>query len=136
MAQRVMTTGGYPTKLPDADEISQDVSGDLMSRQINVSQISGVSDTVKGVLHAQTPEEIREYAGIRDSGIAVKGDTGQSAYELAVQLGFEGTKEEWIASLHGKDGSAWFSGSGEPNIDAAPGSYYLDLVTGDIYKSS
>ena len=26
---------------------------------------------------------------------------GESAYELAVKLGFEGTEEEWITSLHG-----------------------------------
>lgn len=33
-----------------------------------------------------------------------KGDTGKSAYELACELGFKGTVEEWIKSLHGKDG--------------------------------
>ena len=29
---------------------------------------------------------------------------GYSAYELAVKNGFRGTIEEWLASLHGKDG--------------------------------
>jgi len=28
-----------------------------------------------------------------------KGDTGESAYELAVKLGYEGTEEEWINSM-------------------------------------
>ena len=32
---------------------------------------------------------------------APQGPEGQSAYALAVELGFEGTEEEWIASLHG-----------------------------------
>lgn len=32
------------------------------------------------------------------------GEDGQSAYEVAVSEGFEGTKEEWLASLHGQDG--------------------------------
>jgi hypothetical protein len=32
---------------------------------------------------------------------APQGPAGQSAYALAVELGFEGTEEEWIASLHG-----------------------------------
>lgn len=33
----------------------------------------------------------------------LKGDQGFSAYEVAVRNGFEGTEEEWLASLHGKD---------------------------------
>ena len=33
-----------------------------------------------------------------------KGDPGKSAYELAVQEGYTGTLDEWLASLHGKDG--------------------------------
>ena len=31
-------------------------------------------------------------------------DAGESAYDIAVKLGFEGTEAEWIASLNGKDG--------------------------------
>ena len=34
----------------------------------------------------------------------LKGDPGQSAYALAVALGYTGTEEEWIASLHGEPG--------------------------------
>jgi len=29
---------------------------------------------------------------------------GKSAYDLAVERGFDGTLEEWLLSLHGKDG--------------------------------
>ena len=29
---------------------------------------------------------------------------GYSAYEIAVQHGYTGTEEEWLASLHGADG--------------------------------
>lgn len=36
---------------------------------------------------------------------ALKGEDGKSAYQLAVELGFVGTEEEWIASLKGKDGA-------------------------------
>jgi hypothetical protein len=38
--------------------------------------------------------------------IIIKADfkKGQSAYELAVEQGFEGSKEEWLAFLKGKDG--------------------------------
>lgn len=34
----------------------------------------------------------------------MRGENGDSAYELAVELGFEGTEQEWLDSLHGKDG--------------------------------
>lgn len=34
----------------------------------------------------------------------LKGDDGRSAYEIAVQAGFEGTQEEWLASLVGARG--------------------------------
>ena len=30
---------------------------------------------------------------------------GYSAYEIAVQHGYTGTEEEWLASLHGADGA-------------------------------
>lgn len=33
-----------------------------------------------------------------------KGDTGLSAYEIAVQKGFSGTEEEWLLSLKGEQG--------------------------------
>lgn len=33
-----------------------------------------------------------------------KGDDGKSAYEVAVDNGFEGTESEWLESLKGKDG--------------------------------
>ena len=32
------------------------------------------------------------------------GNDGASAYEIAVEYGFKGTEEEWLESLHGKDG--------------------------------
>ena len=34
-----------------------------------------------------------------------KGDPGKSAYEIAVENGYVGTEEEWLASLHGADGA-------------------------------
>ena len=33
------------------------------------------------------------------------GANGKSAYELALEHGFEGTEEEWLASLKGEDGA-------------------------------
>lgn len=34
-----------------------------------------------------------------------KGDPGESAYEIAVDHGYVGTEEEWLASLHGATGA-------------------------------
>lgn len=111
MAQRVMTTGGYPVKLPDADEIASDITGDVMSRKVSVKQLTGMSDAVSDVIHAKSPKDIRDAAGIQESQIAVKGDPGKSAYEIAVQDGFEGSETEWLASLKGSDGKDGVNGT-------------------------
>lgn len=37
---------------------------------------------------------------------ALKGKDGKSAYQIAVDHGFEGTEEEWLESLKGKDGAS------------------------------
>jgi len=34
----------------------------------------------------------------------IKGDSGKSAYDIAVECGYTGTKEEWLLSLKGNDG--------------------------------
>lgn len=34
------------------------------------------------------------------------GEPGKSSYEIAVEHGFEGTEEEWLLSLKGKDGAS------------------------------
>ena len=38
------------------------------------------------------------------------GEDGKSAYDIAVENGFEGTEAEWLASLHGKDGTNGIDG--------------------------
>lgn len=45
------------------------------------------------------------YQGTVEEWLAsLKGVQGASAYELAVSHGFQGTEEEWLSSLHGHDG--------------------------------
>lgn len=39
-----------------------------------------------------------------NTGVYVKGSDGKSAYQIAVDHGFVGTEEEWLASLKGADG--------------------------------
>lgn len=58
------------------------------------------------------------------------GDDGKSAYEIAVEQGYSGTEEEWIASLHGEDGEDGFS----PEITVKTSSseqYILTITTAD-----
>lgn len=43
---------------------------------------------------------------------------GLSAYQIAVKNGFEGTEEEWLESLHGKDGTDGKDGyTPQKNVD-------------------
>lgn len=52
-----------------------------------------------------------------EDGIGTPGLDGKSAYEIAVDLGFVGTVEEWILSLKGEDGV-----DGIPGQDGVDGS--------------
>lgn len=49
----------------------------------------------------------------------VVGTRGYSAYEIAVQEGFEGTEEEWLESLKGETGDT--GPQGEQGIQGVPG---------------
>ena len=53
------------------------------------------------------------------------GENGKSAYELAVQNGFEGSETEWLESLHGKDGYTPIKGvdyfDGTDGVNGLPG---------------
>ena len=54
--------------------------------------------------------------------VGVDGEDGLSAYDLAVQNGFEGTLDEWLASLKGKDGRDGARGAdGEDGEDGQDG---------------
>ncbi len=66
---------------------------------------------------------------------------GYSAYDLAVLNGYEGTEEEWLASLHGKDGIDGIDGVNGRGIDKVVKTsninnvdtytiYYTDNTTG------
>lgn len=54
----------------------------------------------------------------------VVGRDGKSAYEIAVENGFEGTEAQWLVSLKGADGAP-----GQNGVDGAPGQ---DGATGQI----
>jgi|SRR5690625_697309 len=49
-------------------------------------------------------QEIDDYIDDLLNSGGQQGERGYSAYEIAVQQGFEGTEQEWLESLKGKDG--------------------------------
>ena len=54
--------------------------------------------------------------------VGAKGEDGKSAYQIAVDEGFEGTEAEWLASLEGKDGKDGINGTdGKPGKDGTNG---------------
>lgn len=68
------------------------------------------------------------------------GSSGKSAYEVAVDNGFEGTEEEWLESLQGKAGPAGPAGpagadgkDGQDGADGAPGADGKTPVKGEDY---
>ena len=60
------------------------------------------------------------------SGTGEPGQDGKSAYEIAVENGFEGTEEEWLSSLQGEDG---YSPTITENAENDDTTYKLDIVT-------
>lgn len=61
----------------------------------------------------------------------LKGDPGKSAYEIAVEEGFTGTKAEWILSLIGPEGPAGANGrDGSDGKDGATGPAGKDGING------
>lgn len=58
--------------------------------------------------------------------------TGKSAYQIAVDNGFEGTETEWLDSLQGKDGTDGEQGAmGYINAEVVDGVLYIDLNTSE-----
>lgn len=87
-----------------------------------VISVSKESDDVY-ILTIQTAEDIFETPNL----IGKQGTCGQSAYDLAVQDGFEGTEEEWLVSLKGQTGEKGLKG--EPG-DRGQSAYDLAVQKG------
>ena len=82
--------------------------------------------------HAITVRDNYVYINNVNTGINVKGDPGKSAYQIARQNGFNGTIEEWLASLHGETGPQ--GEKGETGAQGATGksAYQVALNNGFV----
>ncbi len=67
------------------------------------------------------------YQGTEEQWLAsLKGADGKSAYEIAVEHGYVGTEEQWLASLKGIKGDK--GDKGDPGNDWAPTEQELDDI--------
>ena len=67
-----------------------------------------------------------------DSPGGTPGKDGKSAYEIALDHGFVGSEEEWLDSLHGRDGYTPIKG--KDYFDGAPG--YTPVRGTDYYTEA
>lgn len=65
---------------------------------------TATTESLGGVIPDGETITVDENGIISASGQGVSGEPGKSAYEIAVDNGFEGTEEEWLESLKGEDG--------------------------------
>ena len=102
-----ITLEGYGTYMISADKTSYNLP--LMSEgSYNVSvKALGYGE------YSDSEATVTEYAATGEAGEpGADGADGKSAYELAVENGFEGTLEEWLESLKGEAGADGTSGCG------------------------
>ena len=69
----------------------------VMTDDYSGDQVLGLNDQITIV------DDIVYIGGV-STGINVRGSEGKSAYQIAVEHGFTGTEEQWLASLQVKDG--------------------------------
>lgn len=93
--------------------------------------------TSKSVLGAEAIDNINKalWGGGGTGENGADGKDGLSAYEIAVKNGFEGTEQEWLASLVGKGGEGTSARIGEVTLTSSgwigSGSLYSQVVNID-----
>ena len=72
------------------------------------------------------------FIGTEDSGVVAGGQNGQSAYELAKSLGFDGDEQSWLESLKGATGETGKAGEkgeqGEPGAPLKVEKFYSSIT--------
>ena len=91
--------------------------------------IESFASTPPSAAEAATPDVVdsllADVAALRSSIESCIVTSGKSAYEVALDNGFEGTEQEWLASLHGADGA-----DGADGIDGQNGADGRDGIDG------
>ena len=73
--------------------------------------------------------EITRVLNIEGDIVGIRGARGYSAYEVAVQEGYVGTEEEWLASLKGDTGEK--GEKGDQGIQGIQGEHGIQGIQGD-----
>jgi len=91
------------TQKVDYAKINQSIDARVAEKikALNITQPKDGKDSVSTV-EKTTETVIKETAVKGDQG--VKGNTGDSAYDIAVKNGYEGTIKDWLISLKGNSG--------------------------------
>lgn len=87
------------------DEVDQKMSNAATGGHVD---LSGYLTEVRADSKYATKDELKSIKTQQGE----PGKPGKSAYEIAVDHGFSGSEEEWLKSLHGKDGTSSSSGGG------------------------
>lgn len=95
------------------NELSQQSGGGT-----NFDSSKILSEVQTALITSKQAKKIAE--SVKDSA------NGKSAYQIAVDNGFEGTETEWLDSLQGKDGVM-----GYINTEIVDGVLYMDLNTSE-----
>lgn len=97
-----------------------------MKLDVKFSESNQSFDPQFGESNQQFSSEFREVQTIHGKD----GEDGKSAYEIALENGFEGTEAEWLDSLHGKDGKDGKDGlNGKDGIDGYTPQKGVDYYT-------
>lgn len=101
-----------------------------------VTRYSDIEITKNGEAKEVTEAEQTAFGICVNETLSIsKGDKGESAYEIAVEHGFSGTEEEWLVSLHGKDGidgtdgKSAYESAQEGGYAGTEQAFYDDLAT-------
>lgn len=99
------------------------------AREVKIGVYAGdISTTTPARIDCDKSILCDDIAGTKSEGVIVtKGEDGKSAYEIAVNNGFEGTEAEWLESLKGSGGgvSDWNDLKNKPFGDIK---YYPDVI--------
>lgn len=115
------------------------VEGEFVAISSNVEDPDNAKVYVKGATAFSFVTDLSGAQGIK----------GLSAYEVAVENGYEGTEEEWLASLKGANGTRgakWYTGTDLTGTDVTAGivesitdalvdDMYMNTTTGETYKA-
>lgn len=84
-----------------------------------------------------------DVTGLTGTNESLNGENGKTPYELAVEAGFNGTEEEWVASLQGEspdetpyvgENGNWWVGSRDTGVSATGKDYVENNLTSPALK--